>query len=204
MLTHCLYLVWYAYQHSGTSRQSNSSWRSQIPAGDVEDKFHHSSSGMWEPKFTTRWRKRSSDDGLTQAVCVQDLSSNELKSTGARHVAQILLDNVSLKILKLSGNYHNNWQWMKKMTWWCTRNQAKVRLREGFVIIFFFFALIIHVEFFLSCSSSVNQAKHFVFYSLESIFNVFLTGNEFIDDDAKYFADALSVSGSFFSYSNKL
>lgn len=31
-----LYLVWYAYQHSGTGRQSHSSWGSQIPCGDVE------------------------------------------------------------------------------------------------------------------------------------------------------------------------
>lgn len=39
-------------------------------------------------------------------VCVQDLSNNGLKSAGARYVAQMLLDNVSLKILKLSGKFH--------------------------------------------------------------------------------------------------
>lgn len=47
---------------------------------------------------------------------------------------------------------------------------------------------------FLSCN---YEAINIVFYLSESIFNIFLTGNEFTDDDAKYFADALSVSLSF-------
>ncbi|CAG10640.1 unnamed protein product [Tetraodon nigroviridis] len=42
------------------------------------------------------------------AIALVDLSSNCLRSAGAPYVAQILVDNVSLKTLKLSGNCHHN------------------------------------------------------------------------------------------------
>lgn len=38
----------------------------------------------------------------------QDLSNNYLQSAGAEHVAKLLMDNISLKSLKLSGNVHIN------------------------------------------------------------------------------------------------
>ncbi len=41
-------------------------------------------------------------------VCFQDLSNNSLQSAGAECVAKILLDNISIKCLKLSGIVYTN------------------------------------------------------------------------------------------------
>ena len=41
---------------------------------------------------------------MQRVFFLQDLSNNSLESAGAEHVAKVLLDNISLKSMKLSGN----------------------------------------------------------------------------------------------------
>lgn len=48
------------------------------------------------------------ESAVPSSVCFQDLSNNYLQAAGAECVAKILLDNISLKSLKLSGNVHIN------------------------------------------------------------------------------------------------
>uniref|UniRef100_A0A7N6F8T3 Leucine rich repeat containing 74A n=1 Tax=Anabas testudineus TaxID=64144 RepID=A0A7N6F8T3_ANATE len=64
---------------------------------------------------------RSSIENALVSVLFQDLSNNYLQSAGAEYVAKMLLGNISLKSIKLSGNVQMNivsapWPWENSMT----------------------------------------------------------------------------------------
>lgn len=54
-----------------------------------------------------RSKSESSTSSLVLIIhFLQDISHNHLKSAGAEYVAKMLLDSISLKSVKLSGNMH--------------------------------------------------------------------------------------------------